>query len=190
MLSLFRPLDRLVHLLAYYLGGVLLVFLVLVTNVDVTLRKTQEVFGNPLFHGAHDFSRISLLLIVGVALGYGARTGGNISVEILDSFLPRSITRWVHFVIRLFSAGLLAVAAYKMVEAGFASARYLEGSYELNIPLQPFYYVFAVGIGLYALVQLCEGITLAVDGEVTLMVDESSEMGAYQERDSEQEEAV
>ena len=181
-----RPLDRLVHLLAYYFGGMLLVVLVLVTNIDVTLRKSFEYFGNPLFNGANDLSRISLLLIVAVALGYGARTGGNVSVEILDSVLPKSVTRWVHFVIKLFTSGLLFVAAYKMAGAGIASIRYKETSYELNIPQEGFYYLYAAGIAIYALIQLLEAIVLAADGKVDLFVDESTELAAYQDTDTEQ----
>ena len=176
--------DRLVHTLAYYVGGLLLVALVLVTNADVTLRKTHDFFGNPLFYGSHDISKLLLVLIVGVSLGYGARTGANVSVAILESFVGRQVTRWTQSVVKLFGAGLIALASYQLFRAGIASVRYKEGTQELNIMLEPYYYAFAVGVGIFAIALAAEAIQLAVNGKVTLLIDESSEMTAADETEA------
>jgi len=190
MTVILRLLDRVLHLLAYWVGGLFLVGLVGATIVDVSLRHSNQFFGNPLFYGSHDISRLLLLLTVGLSLAYGARTGASVAVEIFERFIGPKINRWFQTIIRAFAGSLMSVAAYHLFWAGIKSRKYMEGTQELNIPLEPFYYVFATGVGLYALVLLLEAITLAFYGHVPMLRDESTNYEMSGDTPDESESAV
>jgi hypothetical protein len=104
--------DRVVEWVATG-GGLILVAIMLLTVVDVTLRKfsgngsawlsfflSDEVRATikPI-KGATELSQMGLAIAVACALGYGARTGAHVAVDILGMVGGRIVTRWTDIVI-------------------------------------------------------------------------------------------
>lgn len=161
--------DRMTRIVALYCGGILLFVLMTVIIVDVTGRY---VFNSPL-HGSLDMSITLLVLIVASSIAYGGRTGAHVTADIFTTL----VGPWVEWVtaifIKFFAAAVTALWCWRLFVTGRTAARLGETTLLLNIPFEPIYHALAVGIGLYAVVLLVEGMALVVKGEVPLLADES-----------------
>lgn len=144
--------DRLVLFVALWIGGPVLGFMVILTVVDVTLRY---VFNSPIF-GAEDFSSLSLSVAVSAAIAYSGRTGGQVSVELFVNFMSPNITRVTDFIVRILSIAMLLVLSWRLIHSGIDAAEFGETSFALLIPFEPFFYILAAGMFLYALVLAAE----------------------------------
>ncbi len=165
--------DRLVRWLALFCGGLVLVALMAVTIVDVFYRY---VLNAPIY-GSNDVSVVLLVLIVAFSIAYGGRTGAHVSVEVFTRLFNRSIDRIVSVFIRLIGAAAMTLATWQLYLAGGIATDLAEGTQDLAIPFEPFYYALGVGIGLYAVILIMESVVLAVTGRVPLLFDESRETG-------------
>jgi len=144
--------DRIVLFVAKWIGGLVLTFMVGVTVVDVTLRY---VFNSPI-PGGEDYGSLSLCVLVATAIAYSARTGGQVSVELFVNLAGPRITRWTDLVARLLTVAMLVVLGWQLIVAGLSAAKYGEASFALLIPLEPFFYILAFSMALYALVLTAE----------------------------------
>jgi len=144
--------DRLVLFVALWIGGPMLCFMVIVTVVDVTLRY---VFNSPIF-GAEDFSSLSLSIVVSAAIAYSGRTGGQVSVELFVNLMGPRITVWTDFIVRIFTIAMLAIMVWRLIVSGIDASKYGEASFALLIPFEPFFYILAASMFLYALVLAAE----------------------------------
>jgi TRAP-type C4-dicarboxylate transport system permease small subunit len=170
MRALLSAVDRLVHVTALVLGGIILVAMVGITIIDIVFRYGPM----PPLYGALDLSSLTLMLIVAISLPYGARTGAHVSVEFFGNWIGAKIDRFVKIGVKLVGAAILAVTTVQFYFAGLQSTEFMEGSQILNIPFELFFDVFAFGTGLFTLVLIVEAILLVIDGVVPLLVDEST----------------
>lgn len=118
----------------------------------------RYVLNDPLF-GIDDISVVVLAVVAACAVAFGARNNAHVSVNIINKFFGRSVTRYTDAIMRLLALGVTAVAAYALsVQAcGFDKACITEN---LSIEHTLFYYVLSASLGFYALhilVQLLVG---------------------------------
>lgn len=150
-----RQLDRLVGLLAF-LGAIATAGLVLITVVAVTWRYG---FNNPIF-GVEDLSIVTLTIVVGAAVAYGARHNAHVSVDVISYFFGRSVKRYTDAVMRFLATAILALATYAL----FAKACGIEKACITNnfsIEHRLFYYFLGVSMALctlHYLLQLVIGL--------------------------------
>ena len=167
--SLLRAIDRVVHAVALYCGGVVLAALMTIIIVDVVGRY---VFNSPLY-GSLDLAVVLLVLTVSCAIGYGGRTGAHVTADMVTTLVGPQF-EWISGVfIKLFAAGITAIWSWRLFMSGQMAARLGESTQLLNIPFSPVYKALSIGVGLYAAVLFIEALVLAVTREVPLLVDES-----------------
>lgn len=144
--------DRVLRAVALWGGGAMLVGLTFLTVGDVGLRY---FFNAPLF-GARDIAKIMLLVMVALSTAYSARTGGQVAIEVFSSFLGPRFLRVIGVITRTLAALVLLVLSWRLTMGGLSAGRFGEVSLSLAIPFAPFYYIFAAGMFLYAVVLLVE----------------------------------
>ena len=148
--------DRVVRPVALYAGGLAVVGLAVLTVVAVVFRY---VFNSPIF-GADDFNQILLVLTVAFAVGYSARSGGQVAVEILGVVSGPALTRWTDIAVKAAGAAMMAVLVWMLFESGVNAAKYGETTLSLEMTLQPLFWALAFGMGLYGIVLLAETVAL------------------------------
>lgn len=141
-----RGLGFLSGLLAF-VGAVFLTLLVAVTVVAVFARY---FLNDPIF-GIEDVSSMILTVVVAAAVAYGARHGAHVSVNVLSLFAGRRITRVTDVLTRVFGVLVVGGAAYALFTKGSCGFRCGAFTPNLEIIHQPFYYILAIAMALYAL---------------------------------------
>lgn len=144
--------DRLVRPVALYLGGVVVVALMLVTVVDVGFRY---LLNSPI-NGAGDIAQILLVFSVTFSVAQSGRTGGQVVVEILGTVTSPKVTRWTDILVKSMGAVMMAVLSLQLIDNGRNAADYGETSLTLLIPFGPFFYALAFGMALYGVVLVVE----------------------------------
>ena len=171
--------DRLVHGMAVYCGGLTVLGLLGLTVADVFWRYALNA---PIF-GGQDVSRLVLLLCVAFSIAYGGRTGAHVSVEVFTKLIGPWFERLTAVLVKLVGAVVMAVMAWRLYLTGLLATELEEGSQLLDIPFEPFYHALAVGIGLYAIVLAVELVIVVLSGTVDILEDEG--MRADRARDAE-----
>ncbi len=143
--------DRMARRLALF-GGAVLIALMLLTVVDVTLRKLANA---PIF-GGQDIAQVALLVVVAFTMAYGGRTGAHVSVDLLGAVAGPAVTRWTDLVVKAAGAVMLSVLVWRCMVNGLNAADYGEASNLLNIPFLPFYMSLALGFAAYVIVLIVE----------------------------------
>ncbi len=148
--------DSVIARVALWGGGTMLLGLVLLSVADVVLRYCCNT---PLF-GARDIAKLMLLVMVALSLAYSARTGGQVAIETFSGFLgPRLLCR-LDISVRLGAAIMLGILAWRLAIGGINAGPFGEVSLTLGIGFAPFYFLFAGGVLLYALVLVVEVVLL------------------------------
>lgn len=162
--SLSRALERFDRALRWLAlaGGMVLVAMVLLTVVDVTLRK---LWNAPIF-GAQNISELALLVVVFCAVAHCGREKGHISVNLLGDALGARFTRVADTLVNLIGAAIFALLTWRALVAALQAIEIERVSNLLAIPHWPFYAMIALGAGLYAIVQLIEAIGAASGGKL------------------------
>ncbi len=160
--------DRLVHWMALFCGGLTVLGLLGLTVADVVFRYALNA---PIF-GGQDVSRLVLLLCVAFSIAYGGRTGAHVSVEVFTKLIGAWFERLAATLVKLVGAVVMAVMARQLYLTGRLATELEEGSQLLDIPFEPFYHALAVGMGLYALVLAVEVVIVAMNGSVDILRDE------------------
>jgi TRAP-type C4-dicarboxylate transport system permease small subunit len=145
-----------VGLLAY-LGGIVLLGLMVLTVVAVVLRYG---FNAPIL-GAQDVSELSLVLVVFLGLAYCGWTGGHVAVDLIGAVLKPGALRWTDTAIRVVCGVLFAFVAFQTLQQGLDALEYGEASNLIEIPHFPFFLVVAFGSALYALVLFVQAVHAA-----------------------------
>lgn len=128
-------------------GGAILLCLMVLTVLDVTLRKANH----PIF-GAQDISEGGLVVVVFLAMAYTGWTGGHIAVDLIgNAFKPRTL-QWFDFGVRLVSGAFFVLVTWKSVTGGLDALEFGDGFNLLDIPHWPFYFVIAFGSAVFTLV--------------------------------------
>lgn len=151
-----RVVDSFIRPITLYAGGTMLIGLALVTVIAVIFRYA---FNSPIF-GADDFNQMLLMGTVACGIGYSGRKGGQVVVEILSVISGQKVMRWTDIFAKLLGVLMLSVLVWVLIESGINAAEYGETTRSLEITLQPFFWLLAVGIGLYCIVLFVEMITL------------------------------
>ena len=148
--------DRCIHPITLYAGGIALIGLAVLIVTAVIFRY---VFNSPIF-GTDDFNQIFLMATVAFSVAYSGRKGGQVIVEILSLVTGPRFTRWTDIFVKLLGTLMMCILISVLIESGINAAEYGETTRSLEITLQPFFWILAFGMALYAIVLLFELIAL------------------------------
>ncbi len=139
-----KLLGHLVAALAF-IGSLGVAALMVITVVAVIWRYLLK---NPIF-GIGDLSVLTLTIVAAGAVAYGTGTGAHVSMNVLNRFFSRSITRWTDAVMRLLAAAVCSLAAFALVDraCGIEKACITEN---LSIEHNLFYYVLSLAMAVMA----------------------------------------
>jgi len=128
-----------------FIGALGIVALMAITIVAVFWRY---IVNDPIY-GISDYSVLTLSIVAGTAVCYGARHNSHVSVNVITYFFGRKLTRVTDIVMRVLTLGTLLVAGYALIDkaCGFEKACMTDN---LSIEHRPFFYVLAVCMLLYA----------------------------------------
>ena len=154
--------DRVVRFVAFWIGGIFLLALTVITVIDVTLRSA---FNSPIF-GGQDIAQLFMIMVVCCSIAYSGRSGGQVAVELFDSFGSERGIQWISIIIKLISAAMLGVLSWHLVISGFDAHEFGEATLTLEISFGPFFVILAAGIALYLLVLVAE-VYLLIQGRST-----------------------
>ena len=163
ILGLIGFVDRALIWIALTLGGATLAVMsgFSVWNVLV-MRKAL----NSPIAGAEDVLILLLVVIVALSVPLGARSGAHIEIEVLESRMSAGFAKWSLVLVKLSGTMLLAVMAWRLWHSGQTAVRYGETTQQLLISYEPFYYLLAISMALYALVLILDIWQLLRSGRV------------------------
>ncbi|MDE0358657.1 MAG: TRAP transporter small permease subunit [Gammaproteobacteria bacterium] len=128
-------------------GGVALLLLLGVTVVEVVAR---HLFGAPLL-GAEDLTSMGLTVLVAAAVVCAAQDGTHVSVELIERFAGRRVTRATDAVARVLGAAATAVTAVALFANGSCGIECGEITGTIAIVHTPFYYALGACMATYSL---------------------------------------
>ena len=172
--SLIRGLDHVLTWVSLVLGGATLFFMTVYSVWNVLIMR--KAFNSPIV-GAEDLLILSLVVIVALSIPLGARTGAHIEIEVLESRMTARFAKWSMIVMKLLGVGLMGISAWRLWHAGESASRFGETTQQLLISYEPFYYLLAVSMLIYAVVLILDiwqllrsdkVITLKLGGEDAL----------------------
>ena len=142
-----RALSRLLHGLA----GVSLVFLMLLTVVDVVLRA----FRHPI-PGTYELVGFAGAMAIGCAMPLTSWMRGHVYVDTIVARLPKAGQACFHIATRLLATALFVLLGWNLVRFGLD----LRASGEVSPTLELHFYPVALGLAvaafLQAIVLLCD----------------------------------
>lgn len=159
-----KALDRLLTWIAFGVGGTMLAFMTLFGTWNVLVMR--KVLNAPV-RGAEDLMILSLVILVAVAIPFGGRCGAHIEIEVLESRMSAGFARWSMFALRLVGGGLMLLMAYELVEAGKKATKFGETTQQLLISYEPFYFLLALCVAVYALVLASDAVQLILRGRIS-----------------------
>ena len=142
-------LDVFLTRISLVLGGAALVFMTGFSVWNVLIMR--KALNSPIL-GAEDLLILSLVVIVALSIPLGARTGAHIEIEILESRMSAGFAKCSMIFVKLLGAALLVVMSWRLWQAGTSAVRFGETTQQLLISFEPFYYLLAVSLAIYALV--------------------------------------
>ncbi len=128
-------------------GGVALLLLLGVTVVEVVAR---HLFGAPLL-GAEDLTSMGLTVLVAAAVVCAAQEGTHVSVELIERFAGRRVTRATDALARVLGAAAAAVTAVALFANGSCGIECGEVTGTIAIVHTPFYYALGACMATYSL---------------------------------------
>lgn len=143
-----RSLRAMVRVLGYVAGASLLL-MVLVTTVDVVLRKCGVSLT-----GAYDIVKIAAVITAAAALPYTTAIKGHVAIEFFFQKLGRRGRAVVDAVMRLGGMALFALLAWGCVDYGSSLHAKGEVSMTLRLPIFWVPYVLAASCALVVLIKL------------------------------------
>ncbi len=147
--SVIRLLDRLLTWTSLIFGGATLAFMTFFSVWNVLIMR--KALNAPII-GAEDLLVLVLVAIVALSIPLGSRTGAHIEIEVLESRMSAGFAKWSMIVMKLLGIALLLVMAWRLWHAGQSAAKFGETTQQLLISYEPFYYLLAASVALYALV--------------------------------------
>lgn len=156
-------LDSVLTWSSVLIGGTMLAFMTIFGTLNVLVMR--KILNAPI-RGAEDLMILSLVILVAIAIPFGGRVGAHIEIEILESRMSKGFAQWSLFVVRLVCGALMLLMAYELVKAGQNATKFGETTQQLLISYEPFYYLLAVCVAVYALVCASDAVQLARTGEI------------------------
>lgn len=164
--GLLRHFDQILVWSSLILGGATLIFMTAFSVWNVLIMR--KALNNPIV-GAEDLLILSLVVIVALAIPFGARTGAHIEIEVLEASMSPRFAKWSMIFVKVLGCALLAVMSWKLWHAGGSAARFGETTQQLLISYGPFYYLLSVAVGLYAVVIVSDIVHILRTGKVPLL---------------------
>lgn len=156
MTALRRVADRLIGLSALIGAGGLLVIAVTIM-VDVIGRY----LGSPLY-GSQDIVTMSMVLLVFGGMAICDRTGGHITVDILERLLPDWFNRMIDILAAVLGAVIFGLITWAVLESAKLSVMLNLNTNLLNLPKAWFQWALAGFAALTALGMALRAVELAV----------------------------
>lgn len=156
-------LDRFLTWIALILGGAVLAFVTVYCALNAVVMR--KLLNSPII-GAEEILVLSLVVIVALAIPFGARTGAHIEIDFLEPRMSAGFAKWSMILVKCAGFVLLAIMSWRLWHAGGSAARFGETTQLLYIPYGPFYYLLSVSIGIYAVVLILDIWQLSRTGTV------------------------
>lgn len=159
-------LDRLLTWAALVIGGAMLAFMTIFGTMNVLVMR--KVLNAPI-RGAEDLMILSLVILVAIAIPFGGRVGAHIEIEILESRMSPRFAQWSLFVVRVVCGAMMLLMAWELIVAGQNATKFGETTQQLLISYEPFYYLLAACVAIYALICASDAMQLARSGKIALI---------------------
>ena len=124
-----------------YIGGVLLVLMVILGASDVIGRY---VFSHPLL-GALESSQIMMAAIIFLGWGFTQAQKGHIAVDIIMVHYPARLRAIIDFFMSLLSIGLFGILLWKSTLIGISDWQMGRLVDILKVPVAPFKFLIPLG---------------------------------------------
>ncbi|WP_224816093.1 TRAP transporter small permease [Hasllibacter sp. MH4015] len=98
--------------------------------------------------GTGDISQMTLIIVAGAAVAYGARHQAHVSVDLIAP-LGRRVTRITDIVMRVLTLFIIGLSVYALMDKACGLERACITS-TLSIEHRPFYWYLAVAMAIYA----------------------------------------
>jgi TRAP-type C4-dicarboxylate transport system permease small subunit len=135
----------------FWVGGLGLAFMMLVTLTDVVMRY----IGRPIF-GSMELVCFTSAVVIGFAIPYTSWTKGHIIVDFLLEMLSPGAVRIFQIVTRLMGIALFLFAGYNFIVYSFDLMKSGEVSPGFRIPYYPITFGLAVACFLQTLTLFCD----------------------------------
>jgi TRAP-type C4-dicarboxylate transport system permease small subunit len=142
-----------------YVGGGLLVVIVLITVADVILRR---LFHSPL-RASMELTELFVGTVVFLALAYCAVRGAHIVVDVLIAKFPRRPQLNIVAIMQFMTTAMSAVLTWQLVLYAIALSQKGDYSIVLKWPIWVFVIIGAIGFGLLTLAFLIELMSTVVE---------------------------
>ena len=109
---------------------------------------------------------LALVLTVAFSIPLGARTGAHIEIEVLESRMSIWFAKWSMILVKVMGAALLGFMSKQLWHAGGTASKFGETTQQLLISYEPFYYMLAISVAIYAVVLLLDIFQLLTTGTV------------------------
>ena len=156
-------LDRVLTWVALVCGGTTLIFMTAVSVWNVLIMRKAL---NAPITGAEDLLILALVLTVAFSIPLGARTGAHIEIEVLESRMSIWFAKWSMILVKVMGAALLGFMSKQLWHAGGTASKFGETTQQLLISYEPFYYMLAISVAIYAVVLLLDIFQLLTTGTV------------------------
>lgn len=134
-------------------GTAIILVLILLTTADVILRY----FFNQPIKGTYEITRLMMLTIVSLGIGYTQYKKGHIAIDVITMKFSRKSRLIDGIVVHLLCLGIYIVIAWQAVVGGrVQQVRDVVISEVVKVPLFPFYYVLALGCVILCLVYIID----------------------------------
>lgn len=147
--GLIAILDRVLTWISLICGGFALFFMTGFSVWNVLIMR--KALNAPIV-GAEDILILLLVVIVALSVPLGARTGAHIEIEVLESKMSAGFAKWSMIGVKLLGVALLVTMSWRLWHAGQSAEKFGETTQQLLISYEPFYYLLAVSMAIYAAV--------------------------------------
>lgn len=130
--------------------------MMLITTVDVILRKIPFIPFSIL--GSYDMTEMAMVAIVFFGIAYFQSERGHVRVDMFVNKFPHAIRCAVEGIVNLVEAafgGIMCYAAFQQIATLFSRGT---GTSVLRIPHWPFAIVMSIGLLLFTIFLLLDGI--------------------------------
>ncbi len=153
MPKILRVLDTSLTWVSLALGGATLAFMTGFSVWNVLIMR--KAMNSPIT-GAEDILILLLVVIVALSVPWGARSGAHIEIEVAEPWMSASFAKWSAILVKCMCAVMLLVMTWRLWHAGQTAVKFGETTQQLLISYEPFYYLLAVAMAIYALVLVIE----------------------------------
>ena len=159
MERLFRTTSRFSKLMNWIGGGVL-IFMMLLTVADVILRYLKR----PIL-GTYELVSILGAVVIAFALPLTTWQKGHVAVDILFEFYPKAKKNVLDAITRLMGILFFVMLGWNLIGMGASLYRTGEGTLTLQLPLYPIAYILGFSCVVQCFVLVADLIRTVRNGE-------------------------